>query len=104
MFDDYPPLELLKTVETRVPCGCEMMEDIHCANGQEDMDSWPEWCYAPLAAAVCVALFEGDLGCKNPEEIMECALSLGRKTFCSGSVEKAEKGLHVGAGFGGLCA
>lgn len=52
MFDDYPPLELLKTVETRVPCGCEMMEDIHCANGQEDMDSWPEWCYAPLAAAV----------------------------------------------------
>ena len=81
MFDDYPPLELLKTVETRVPCGCEMMEDIHCANGQEDMDSWPEWCYAPLAAAVCVALFEGDLGCKNPEEIMECALSLGKKLF-----------------------
>ena len=81
MFDDYPPLELLKTVETRVPCGCEMMEDIHCANGQEDMDSWPEWCYAPLAAAVCVALFEGDLGCKNPEEIMEWAFSLGEKLF-----------------------
>ena len=81
MFDDYPPLELLKTVEARVPCGCEMMEDIHCANGQEDMDSWPEWCYAPLAAAVCVALFEGDLGCKNPEEIMEWAFSLGEKLF-----------------------
>lgn len=81
MFDDYPPLELQKEVETRIPRGFQMMKDIHCANGEEDVGSWPEWCYAPLDAAACVALFEGDVECEDIEKMLDLASPLAEKLF-----------------------
>ena len=86
MFDDYPPLKIMREVEDKVPRGCEMMEEIHRANGQEDVGSWPKWCYAPLAAATCVALFEGEVECAEPEntapgEILNMSFSLAEKLF-----------------------
>ena len=81
MFNDYPPLNLQREVEARIPRGVAMMEDIHRANGQEDVGNWPEWCYAPLAAAVCIALFEGELESNDLEKILDQACALGEKLF-----------------------
>lgn len=52
---EYQPLDLLKTVTKRIPQCWKQMDDFHQANGQDGLPKWPEWCYAPFAAAIAVA-------------------------------------------------
>lgn len=53
--NDYPPLHLLKTVTALRPLAWEQMKDFHDHNGRDGLSHWPEWCYAPIAAAIAVA-------------------------------------------------
>lgn len=49
---DLLPLELLKQVSQRNPGVWDVMEHFHCSNGAPDFETWPEWCYAPMASAI----------------------------------------------------
>ena len=53
--NEYPPLHLLKTVTALRPLAWEQMKDFHDHNGRDGLSHWPEWCYAPIAAAIAVA-------------------------------------------------
>lgn len=53
--DIYPPLMLLNEINKTYPKAWEQMEMFHNANGEPNLGSWPEWCYAPIAAALAVA-------------------------------------------------
>lgn len=50
----FPPLTLLKKLTAQYPNAWEQMDLFHRMNGS-DLGSWPEWCYAPMAAAIAVA-------------------------------------------------
>ena len=52
---DYLPLQILKTTTALRPRAWEQMKDFHDHNGQDGLSHWPEWCYAPIAAAIAVA-------------------------------------------------
>lgn len=51
---NYPPLLLLKDVSKKYPLAWKQMEMFHKANGEEGLGSWPDWCYAPMAASIAV--------------------------------------------------
>ena len=57
-FDQYPPLKLLKELQEKLPRGLEMMKEIHRSKNSGELTGWPDWCYAPLAAAASVVYFE----------------------------------------------
>ena len=50
----FAPLALLKNTTARYPQAWEQMDMFHKENGS-DLGSWPQWCYAPMAAAIAVA-------------------------------------------------
>lgn len=50
--DAYPPLELLRRMTAEHPGIWDDMEMLHLENGVGGLPSWPEWCYAPIAAAM----------------------------------------------------
>ena len=51
----YPPLALLKQISAAYPNAWRNMEMFHVDNGENGLPAWPEWCYAPIAAAISVA-------------------------------------------------
>lgn len=51
---EYPPLRLLKQVSAQFPRAWAQLEDFHRNNGQGNLPSWPDWCYAPMAASIAV--------------------------------------------------
>ena len=51
----YPPLLLLKQVSADYPKAWSDMAMFHADNGEKGLPSWPDWCYAPIAAAISVA-------------------------------------------------
>ena len=53
--ESYLPVELLKAMSQKYPKAWEQMEMFHQENGVGNLPSWPEWCYAPMAAALAVA-------------------------------------------------
>ena len=55
-YAEYPPLLLLKRIETDYPGVFDLLAQIHAQNGHDDLGSWPKWCYAPLTAAFAVIL------------------------------------------------
>lgn len=57
----YPPLRLLKDISNKYPKAWEQMEMFHNENGNPNLGSWPEWCYAPMSAALAVAASGYDL-------------------------------------------
>lgn len=50
--DEYPPLELLRRMTAEHPGIWDDMEMLHKENGTGGLPHWPEWCYAPIAAAM----------------------------------------------------
>ena len=66
--DVYTPLYLLKRTNALFPNAWKQMENFHNENGTEWLPKWPNWCYAPMAAAIAVAT-SGSI-VTNIEEIM----------------------------------
>lgn len=54
----YPPLELLNRVTEEYPEAWDKMKMFHGMNGTAELPKWKSWCYAPMAAAMAVALNE----------------------------------------------
>lgn len=52
---EYLPLHILKNVSKKYPDAWSYMEHVHQSNGQDGYPSWPNWCYAPMAAALAIA-------------------------------------------------
>ena len=52
---EYLPLHILNTVSKKHPNAWAYMENIHQSNGKNGSPAWPDWCYAPMAAALAVA-------------------------------------------------
>ena len=55
LTNEYLPLQLLKHISERYPNAWEYMEYVHQSNGKDEYPSWPNWCYAPMAAALAIA-------------------------------------------------
>ncbi len=51
----YLPLFILKKISEQYPKAWEQMAMFHSENGSPELGSWPEWCYAPMSAALAVA-------------------------------------------------
>lgn len=51
----YLPLFILKQISDTYPKAWEQMEMFHNDNGAPDLGSWPDWRYAPMAAAIAIA-------------------------------------------------
>lgn len=66
--DVYAPLELLKKTTAGYPNVWKQMEQFHNENGIGESFAWPEWCYAPLAAAITVAT--SGIPLENSEKII----------------------------------
>lgn len=64
----YAPLELLKRTTAIFPDAWKQMEKFHKENGTNGLPSWPDWCYAPIAASIAVATSGAIVA--NIEEIM----------------------------------
>lgn len=54
----YPPLTLLNSVTEEYPDVWNKMKMFHERNGAAGLPRWKSWCYAPMAAAMAVALGE----------------------------------------------
>ena len=52
----YPPLELLRRISAKYPNAWEQMEMFHRMNGTNGLPKWESWCYAPISAAIAVAM------------------------------------------------
>lgn len=54
----FAPLDLLKRISASYPNAWQQMETFHNMNGSNGLPPWPDWCYAPMAAAIAVATSE----------------------------------------------
>lgn len=52
----YPPLALLKQIAAAYPKAWAQMEMFHNEKGKQGLPSWPDWCYAPMSAALAVTM------------------------------------------------
>lgn len=52
----YPPLGLLKQIVAIYPKAWAQMELLHNEKGQHGLPDWPDWCYAPISAALAVTM------------------------------------------------
>lgn len=66
----YPPISLLQEISNRYPSAWEQMKMFHESNGALGLPSWPEWCYAPMAAAIAVATQGANLALPNGADIL----------------------------------
>ncbi len=48
------PIELMRKVEGEYPEAWEQMAYFHSLRGSDPEMQWPEWCYAPMAAASAI--------------------------------------------------
>ena len=78
--ETYLPLELLKKITQQYPKAWEQMEMFHNENGSPDLGSWPEWCYAPMSAALAVASNGYDLD-KIPLDAQFAFASIAQAIF-----------------------
>lgn len=51
----YPPMALLKKTAQQYPKAWELMANFHAENGMNGLPTWPDWCYAPMSAAIAIA-------------------------------------------------
>ena len=78
--EGYLPLDILKKITAHYPKAWEQMEMFHNANGEPNLGSWPEWCYAPMSAALAVASQGYDLN-KLPIDIRMGITSMAQAIF-----------------------
>lgn len=78
--ETYLPLEVLKKITEQYPKAWEQMAMFHSENGSPELGSWPEWCYAPMSAALAVASKGYDLN-KLPIDIRMGMTSVAQTIF-----------------------
>lgn len=78
--ETYLPLEILKKITEQYPKAWEQMAMFHSENGSPELGSWPEWCYAPMSAALAVASKGYDLN-KLPIDIRMAMTSVAQAIF-----------------------
>lgn len=78
--ETYLPLEILKKITEQYPKAWDQMAMFHDKNGSPDLASWPEWCYAPMSAALAVASKGYDLN-KLPIDIRMNFTSIAQAIF-----------------------
>lgn len=76
----YLPLFVLKKISEQYPKAWEQMEMFHSENGSPQLGSWPDWCYAPMSAALAVASKGYDLN-KLPIDIRMGMTSVAQAIF-----------------------
>lgn len=76
----YLPLLMLKKISEQYPKAWDQMEMFHSENGSPQLGSWPDWCYAPMSAALAVASEGYDLN-KLPIDIRMAMISLAQAIF-----------------------
>ena len=76
----YLPLLMLKKISEQYPKAWEQMEMFHSENGSPQLGSWPDWCYAPMSAALAVASEGYDLN-KLPIDIRMAMISVAQAIF-----------------------
>lgn len=76
----YLPLFVLKKITEQYPKAWEQMEMFHSENGSPQLGSWPDWCYAPMSAALAVASKGYDLN-KLPIDIRMGMTSVAQAIF-----------------------
>ena len=76
----YLPLLILKKISEQYPKAWEQMEMFHSENGSPQLGSWPDWCYAPMSAALAVASEGYDLN-KLPIDIRMAMISVAQAIF-----------------------
>lgn len=76
----YLPLDILKKITAHYPKAWEQMAMFHSENGSPELGSWPEWCYAPMSAALAVASQGYDLN-KLPVDIRMGITSMAQAIF-----------------------
>lgn len=76
----YLPLFVLKKISEQYPKAWEQMAMFHSENGSPELGSWPEWCYAPMSAALAVASKGYDLN-KLPIDIRMAMTSVAQAIF-----------------------
>lgn len=67
--DIYLPLKMLRVLTTQYPIVWKEMEEFHDMNGTASSVSWPEWCYAPIEAALTVVSDGHDLSRLSMNEV-----------------------------------
>lgn len=67
--DIYLPLKMLRALTTQYPIVWKEMEEFHDMNGTASSVSWPEWCYAPIEAALTVVSDGHDLSRLSMNEV-----------------------------------
>ena len=76
----YLPLLMLKKISEQYPKAWDQMEIFHSENGSPQLGSWPDWCYAPMSAALAVASEGYDLN-KLPIDIRMAMISVAQAIF-----------------------
>ena len=76
----YLPLLMLKKISEQYPKAWDQMEMFHSENGSPQLGSWPDWCYAPMSAALAVASEGYDLN-KLPIDIRMAMISVAQAIF-----------------------
>lgn len=76
----YLPLLMLKKISEQYPKAWDQMEMFHSENGSPQLGSWPNWCYAPMSAALAVASEGYDLN-KLPIDIRMAMISVAQAIF-----------------------
>ena len=76
----YLPLLILKKISEQYPKAWDQMEMFHSENGSPQLGSWPDWCYAPMSAALAVASEGYDLN-KLPIDIRMAMISVAQAIF-----------------------
>lgn len=76
----YLPLLMLKKISEQYPKAWNQMEMFHSENGSPQLGSWPDWCYAPMSAALAVASEGYDLN-KLPIDIRMAMISVAQAIF-----------------------
>ena len=76
----YLPLLMLKKISEQYPKAWDQMEMFHSENGSPQLGSWPDWCYAPMSAALAVESEGYDLN-KLPIDIRMAMISVAQAIF-----------------------
>ena len=71
---EYPPLRLLKQVTAKYPSAWAKLDDFHNSNGKDNLPSWPDWCYAPMAASIAVVTNGAPKTMDNEEFFMDSVI------------------------------
>lgn len=72
----YLPLKMINYLTKLYPVIWKEMEEFHNMNGTSSYANWPDWCYAPIEAALTIASDGNNLNILTPKQkgaVVSCA-------------------------------